>query len=137
MAHLLPPFCLVLAVVCGATTAQDGYEVTFTRNANEFTLKCSDITNGVPLGNPDWYFNASHYKNHSCTEDAVKVSTDLTVNLTPECEGFFQCGDGMRLSVPRLLLSKSDCCTRQDIIIVMLYIICRCMSRSLSYTDQW
>ena len=93
------------------STQQAGYEVLLVNREldngreNNITLRCTDNgQNGIPASNPNWYYNGSRYEDHICTAHAEKVGSSLKFVLTPECEGFAQCGKENVLSPPKRLL---------------------------------
>ena len=75
---------------------------------NKVTVNCR--RSGFEVEDPLWYFNGSLYHDNSCTQEATAEGSSFELVLTPDCEGYIQCGDPQRqdVSIPRLLLSSFD-----------------------------
>ena len=121
--------------------------------ANVIVARCTSVGPSDPISNPVWYLNGENMNESRCLQGSSPDNNQLTFTITPDCEGYLQCGTqdtcavsrpkpvyGEVLCTPRMLcvfprFFRIFLCTFQKFCVVQTYIkltICCCFSVSLS-----
>ena len=60
--------------------------------ANVIVARCTSVGPSNPISNPVWYLNGENMNESRCLQGSSPDAHQLTFTITPDCEGYLQCG---------------------------------------------
>ena len=71
--------------------------------ANQIVASCTSVGPNDPISNPVWYLNGENTNENSCFLNSSRSPNahQLTFTITPDCEGYLQCGVQATCAVSR------------------------------------
>ena len=78
--------------------------------ANVIVARCTSVGPSDPISNPVWYLNGVNMNESRCLQGSSPSANQLTFTITPDCEGYLQCGtqDTCAVSRPQAVYGE-DC----------------------------
>ena len=78
------------------------------RTANTITVICVSTGPKDPISNPLWFLNGANTSETSCLTDDGINGNQLIFTITPDCEGYLQCGiqETCAVSLPQRLYGE-------------------------------
>ena len=79
---------------CSITSVVPMVDTSSPNIADEIVASCTSVGPSDPIDNPVWYLNGVNMNESRCLRGSTRSpdAHQLTFTITPDCEGYLQCG---------------------------------------------
>ena len=78
--------------ICSPMNSVPMVETNPPSTANVIIVRCTSVGPSNPISNPVWYLNGENMNESRCFQGSSPDNNQLTFTITPDCEGYLQCG---------------------------------------------